>query len=160
MRLEVKAEVFQMQRWQVIEPRLPGRVPLQSKYNIPADPTGLVSPATCPAWGRCQVRTFQLMGGNFQPRAASSPWPLYQLCNCATTTVGGCWPHVTVVGSSLVFWEVSPHGMLLDSCRGMVEVEVCHESHCLPTWHLCCWFRGAFANATSSQHQVNGEEML
>jgi len=46
----VKAEVFQMQRWQVIELRLPGRVPLQSKYNVPADPVGLVSLATLPAW--------------------------------------------------------------------------------------------------------------
>ena len=46
----MKAEFFQMRRWQVIELRLTGRVPLQSKYNISADPIGLVSLATCPAW--------------------------------------------------------------------------------------------------------------
>lgn len=50
MRLKVKAEVFLMQKWEVIELTLPGRVPLESKYNIPADPIGLVTTATCPAW--------------------------------------------------------------------------------------------------------------
>lgn len=49
MRLKVKAEVFQMQKWEVIELRPPGHVPLRSKYNVPAGPIGLVTIATCPA---------------------------------------------------------------------------------------------------------------
>lgn len=40
------------------------------------------------------VKTFQLMVGNFQPRAVAAPWPLDELCGCATTSLGDCWPSV------------------------------------------------------------------
>lgn len=167
------AKFFQMQRWQVIEWRLPGWVPLQSKYNIPADPVGLVSLATWPAWMFQEVvRTFQQMGGNFQPRAVVAPRPLHQLRGCATASVGGCWPNVAaeVCCGFLpgVFGGIKTDFMgCCWSCAGARRRCRSTTSHgtnqarprCLPTRHLCPRLGGALADAVGSQHQVNGGEM-